>query len=121
MLAVAISVVAGVALLAYAFVAGRDDRLAREDRDRRALTASIAAALALSPIVWIHYLVLLLAPLSLARPRLSPLWLVLLVPLVPRLWGWEPAGWPEGDLASLAVILGVAALVLAALLRVRST
>ena len=120
-LAVAISVAVGLGLLAYAFVAGRDDRLAREDRDRRALTASIAAALALSPIVWIHYLVLLLAPLALARPRLSPLWLVLLVPLVPRLWGWEPAGWPEGDLASIAVILGVASLVLAALLRVRST
>jgi hypothetical protein len=120
-LAAALSIAAGLALLVYAFVTGRSDRLAREDRDRRALTASIAAALALSPIVWIHYLVLLLAPLALARPRLSPLWLVLLVPLVPRLWGWEPAGWPEGDLASLAVILGVAAFVLAALLRVRST
>lgn len=113
---VAVSLLAGAALLAVAALAARADAPARE-RDRRALTASVAAALALSPIVWIHYLVLLLVPLALARPRLSPLWLVLLVPLVPRAWGWEPAGWPEGDAWSLAVVLGTAIVVLAAALR----
>ena len=108
----AVSVVVGAALLALAVRRGRED-------ERGALTAAIAAALVLTPIVWIHYLILLLVPLALVRPRLSPLWLVLLVPLVPRLWGWEPAGWPEGDPASLAVVLGAAALVLAATLRRR--
>jgi alpha-1,2-mannosyltransferase len=111
-LALAVSLVTGAALLAVAIRRGRED-------DRGALTAAIAAALVLTPIVWIHYLVLLLVPLALYRPRFSPLWLVLLVPLVPRVWGWEPAGWPEGDAASLAVVLGAAALVLAVTLRRR--
>jgi hypothetical protein len=48
----------------------------REDGDRRALTAAILAALLLSPIVWLHYFVLILVPLALARPRFSALWLV---------------------------------------------
>jgi alpha-1,2-mannosyltransferase len=108
----AFSLAAGAALLALAVSAGRT-------RERDALTATIAAALVLTPIVWIHYLILLLVPLALARPRLSPLWLALLLPLVPRVWGWQPAGWPEGDPASLAVVLGVAALVLVGTARAR--
>ena len=43
---------------------------------RRSLTLVIAAALVLSPIVWRHFFVLLIVPLALTRPRLSPLWLV---------------------------------------------
>jgi len=41
---------------------------------RRSLTLAIAASLVLSPIVWLHYFVLLVVPLALARPRLSALW-----------------------------------------------
>jgi hypothetical protein len=44
--------------------------------DRRSLAAAVGAALALSPIVWSHYWVLLFAPLALARPRWSLLWLL---------------------------------------------
>jgi alpha-1,2-mannosyltransferase len=110
----AASIVVGGVLLVLAVLLGRGEGA---DADRRALTASIAAALALSPIVWIHYLVLLLVPLALARPRFSPLWLVVLVPLAPRAVGWEPKGWPEGDALSLAVVLGVAIVVLVATLR----
>lgn len=60
---------AGV-LLVYAMV--RSARLRDEERIFR---LSIVAALALSPIVWNHYLVLLFVPLALTRPRFSPLWL----------------------------------------------
>ena len=43
-----------------------------------ALSFSLAvfAALVLSPVLWIHYLVLLYVPIAIARPRLSLLWFV---------------------------------------------
>lgn len=47
--------------------------VAREDE--QAFRRSIVAALALSPILWNHYLVLLVVPLALMRPRFSPVWL----------------------------------------------
>ena len=115
--AAAVAIAVGAVCIAAAVWLARDRTATAEERDRRSLTAAIAAAVVLTPILWIHYLVLLLVPLALARPRFSPLWLVPVVPLVPRLAGWEPAGWPEGDGASLAVILGAAALVLVATLR----
>ena len=43
--------------------------------DRRVLIAALAASLFFSPLVWMHYFVLLLIPLALTRPRLTPLWL----------------------------------------------
>ena len=43
---------------------------------RRSLGLFVAAALALSPIVWRHFFTLLIVPVALARPRLSPLWLL---------------------------------------------
>jgi hypothetical protein len=49
--------------------------LGREGDDRRAFTCAVAAALALTPIVWQHHLVLLFVPLALSRPRFTPLWL----------------------------------------------
>ena len=42
----------------------------------RSFTCAVAATLALSPIVWLHYLVVLLVPMAIARPRFSPLWLL---------------------------------------------
>jgi alpha-1,2-mannosyltransferase len=51
-------------------------RYGREGDDRRAFTCAIVAALALTPILWQHYLLLLLAPLGLARPRFSVIWLL---------------------------------------------
>ena len=42
--------------------------------DRRALTLALAAGVVLTPILWLHYLVLLVVPIALARPRLSALW-----------------------------------------------
>ena len=59
----------GAAALAAAW------RLGRAGDDARALGLAIGAALLLSPVVWLHYLVLLLVPVALARPAYSPLWL----------------------------------------------
>jgi hypothetical protein len=67
--ATGLSVAAGGALLVFAFVRGR-----RGD-DSAAFRACVVAALALSPIVWGHYLVLLFVPLAIVRPRFSTVWL----------------------------------------------
>ena len=58
-------------LLALAALAAR-----RPDGERRAFAITILAAIAGSPIVWNYYLVLLVAPVAVLRPRLSWLWLV---------------------------------------------
>ena len=69
----------------------------------------MAATLALSPIVWLHYLVLLLVPLAIMRPRFSAIWLL---PVL--LWVSPKPGYAEGVLtfapAIVAVILLVAML-----------
>jgi len=43
--------------------------------ESRAFRLSVVASLALTPILWNHYLVLLFVPLALIRPRFSPIWL----------------------------------------------
>jgi Glycosyltransferase family 87 len=103
---VAVSLVVAAALLVAAAWIGRDERRAPRDRDVATLTLALAAALAASPIVWVHYFLLLLVPLALARPQLSLLWLV---PFV-----YYPLGesaWPAGDARKLALAL-VATIVL---------
>ena len=37
---------------------------------------ALAAALALSPIVWLHYFVLLLVPIAIARRTFGAIWLI---------------------------------------------
>jgi hypothetical protein len=39
----------------------------------------VVSGLIATPILWNHYLVLLLAPIAIVRPRLAPLWLLPLV------------------------------------------
>jgi hypothetical protein len=48
----------------------------RPDGDRRSFALVIIAALTSTPIVWEHYMVLLLIPVALVSPRLSKLWLL---------------------------------------------
>ena len=87
----AVSILVAVGLLAAA---------AWTRRDIPTLTLTLAAALAASPIVWMHYFLLLLVPIALTRPRLSLLWFV---PLA-----YYPLGesaWPAGDTKKLAVAL----------------
>ena len=70
----------GGALLAACF------NLGRHGDERRAFTCAIVACLVLTPIVWQHYLSLLVVPLALARPRFSAIWLLPVVLwLSPRL------------------------------------
>jgi hypothetical protein len=58
------------------------------DGDRRSFSLVLAAALVLSPVVWLHYFALLLVPLAIARPKFGPAWglpfTFWLVALVPR-------------------------------------
>ena len=107
-----ISVLVALALLGAAAWVARDERRDARDRDIATLTLCLAAALAASPIVWVHYFLLLLVPLVLIRPRLSLLWLV---PFAYQPLG--PAAWPAGDarklglaLVATLVILGAAVL-----------
>jgi hypothetical protein len=92
----------GLALLAAVIVLAR-----RADGERRAFAAALGAALVLTPIVWLHYFALLAVPIALARPRLSPLWLV---PLVLWVTPFPESG---GDTWRIVVALAVAAVVVA--------
>lgn len=65
--ALTVLVTAGLCLLAAVLAR-------RPDGDRRSFSVAVVASLALSPIVWLNYLLLSLAPLALARPRLSKAW-----------------------------------------------
>ena len=104
----AVAIVACAVLLLLALRAARG-----EDGDARSLTLALAAGLALSPIVWLHYLVLLYVPIALARPRLSGLWLLPLA-LWPFMWiGWF-GDWPAGNLEELLVVAALAAAVVTA-------
>jgi arabinofuranan 3-O-arabinosyltransferase len=73
----------------------------------RSFTLAIAAALALSPIVWLDYFALAAIPLAIHRPRLSWVWFA---PLAT--WGLEGAGLGIGDFWHSARLLGVFAVVL---------
>ena len=72
---------------------------ARRGDDFRSFTCAVAATLALSPIVWLHYLFVLLVPLAIARPRFSLIWLLPVAALgepEARLRGGRPDV-PPGD------------------------
>jgi glycosyl transferase family 87 len=66
----------GIAVLACVMVA------ARRGREREAFVLALAAALLLTPIVWLHYFALLLVVVALARTTLSLLWFVPLAMVV---------------------------------------
>jgi len=105
----AVVIVAGLGILALAARAARNFADTMLERDRRSLILSLGAALVLTPILWLHYLVLLLVPIALARPRFSALWVVPLVPTVFEALNWY-RGWPTGDgraLTSVAVVIAV--------------
>jgi len=84
--------------------------LARRGDEARAFTCAIAATLVLSPIVWLHYLVALLVPLAILRPRFSLIWLL---PVL--LWVSPKPGYAEGVATFMPAL--AAAIVIAVLLR----
>jgi alpha-1,2-mannosyltransferase len=75
------------------------------DGERRAFAAAVLGALAATPLLWLHYFVLLLVPIALYRPRLSGLWFV---PLA--LW-LTPSTQPLGSTWRICLALGVLATV----------
>jgi hypothetical protein len=104
-----VAVLVAIGLLAAAAWVARDKRRDGRDRDVATLTLCLAAAFAASPIVWIHYFLLLLVPLALVRPRLSLLW------FVP--FAFQPLGeaaWPAGDARKLGLALAATLVILGA-------
>jgi hypothetical protein len=75
------------------------------DGDRRSFAVAAIGAVVATPIVWEHYLLLLLVPIALYRPRMSPIWLL---PLL--LWA-SPATHSQGSLWRIAFLLAATALV----------
>lgn len=65
-----LAIALAVALVGLAIV------FARRGDDRRTFVASLVAALAATPILWQHYLVVLLVAVAIASPRLSVVWLL---------------------------------------------
>ena len=54
-------------------------RWARRRDEERGYAAAVAATLAFTPVLWLHYFTLLIAPLGVLRPRFSALWLLPIV------------------------------------------
>jgi alpha-1,2-mannosyltransferase len=65
---------AAVALLAVVALAGTLVIIRTRRDERRSFALAATIALVATPILWLHYLVLLFVPLALLRPRLSPAW-----------------------------------------------
>ena len=77
----------------------------RAGGDRRAFAIGVVASLLVTPLVWMHYLLLLFVPIALYRPRLSGLWFL---PLV--LWA-TPTTHSHGTTWRIALALVVVAVV----------
>ena len=90
---------AGGAVLALAARAAR-----RPDGDQASFALTIAAALLLSPLVWLNYFALLLVPLAIARPTLTRAWaLTLPFMLLPGM----SDGHVQRILVSLVLLAGI--------------
>jgi Glycosyltransferase family 87 len=102
----ALAIAAGAVTLLCVVAVGR---LRKEDAnaDRHAFILALAAAFLLSPIVWTHYLALLVVPIAITRRTLSPLWFV---PLAM----WATPGQSDGHTWRVLVGASVWIVVLAA-------
>jgi hypothetical protein len=64
-------------------------------REREAMALAVVLMLVASPLVWVHYFVLLVVPLALARPRFGVLWVLpvvlWLLPPTPAVAAWQLA------------------------------
>ena len=98
----AVTAVLGVALAVAVVLAARST-----DGDRRAFAAAVLAALVATPLLWLHYLLLLYVPIALYRPRLAPLW------FLPLLLWVTPEAHSQGitwRIAAALAVVGVVAL-----------
>jgi hypothetical protein len=81
---------------------------ARRGQDRSAFVLAIAASLALSPIVWLHYFAMLLVVVALAQPRLGLLWFVPIALVVTPGTTAPTAFEAAATLVAAAVVVGFA-------------
>jgi Glycosyltransferase family 87 len=105
----ALAIIAGSAVIAAMLIIGhrrRDDA----EADRQTFVLAIASAFLFSPIVWTHYLALLVVPIAISRRTLTPLWFV---PLAM----WATTGQSNGHAWQVVIGLAVWSVVLAAALR----
>jgi alpha-1,2-mannosyltransferase len=91
---------AGLAILAAVLAMGR------RGKERGAFILALAAALALSPLVWLHYFALLIVVTAIARPTLGIVWFVPLVMYaLPGSGGPSAIGRVVGLVAAAAMIV----------------
>jgi hypothetical protein len=83
----------------------------RKDGDRRSFLVALAAGLVASPIVWMHYLVLLVVPIALYRPRFGAAW------FVPLAYWYLPGQENHGSVRNIALMLALTAITLALAMR----
>jgi Glycosyltransferase family 87 len=105
-----LSFAVGACLLFLAFRATRARGDIQQVRDRRSFTLALAAGLAVTPVVWNHYLLLLIVPVALARPRLSGLWLLPLAANCFYLFDWYG---PGDGLRPIVATIAIAAVTIA--------
>jgi hypothetical protein len=99
--ATAVTAVLGVAVLIGVFAAARGP-----EGDRRSFSVAVAGALLATPVLWLHYLVLLYVPIALARPRLSALW------FAPLAFWVTPLAHSDGSVWRTCFVLAVAAAII---------
>jgi hypothetical protein len=103
-LGLSLGVSAAVAKLFTAVLAGAALALASR-RDVWSFSVAICASILLSPIVWLHYFLLLVAPLAIAFPTLAPAWFI---PLALWAWPFQETGEDVWKIAlGLAVLIAV--------------
>jgi Glycosyltransferase family 87 len=98
--ATAVTVVLSLAAVVAVWFAARGS-----GGDRRGFAVAVVASLVASPLIWLHYLLLLYVPIALYRPRLSGLW------FVPLLLWLTPSTHSHGVTWRIALALFVVAVV----------
>ena len=78
-----------------------------KDGDRRSFVVALLAGLVLSPIVWLHYLVVLIVPVALYRPRLGAAW------LIPLAFWFFPGQENHGSARNIVLMFALTAVTLA--------
>jgi hypothetical protein len=93
---------AGLAVLAAAAL------LARKGDQKSAFVLAVAASLALTPIVWLHYFAMLLVVVAVARPRLGLVWFVPLAMVFTPGSGHPSPAQTAWTLAVATIVVGLA-------------
>jgi hypothetical protein len=83
----------------------------RKDGDRRSFLVALGAGLVASPILWMHYLVLLVVPVALYRPRFGAAW------FVPLAYWYLPGQENHGSARNIALMLALTGITLALAMR----